>query len=76
MSNFRRMHLIGGTLALALLILQSPKWWNSLNESFSEGAQLTASIAIGGYLLGCILGLLINLVYLVFRKESPGEDSR
>ena len=70
------MHLIGGVLALALLILQSSKCWNSLNENFSEGVQLTASIAIGGYLLGCILGLIINLVYLVFGKESFGEDSR
>ena len=69
MRNFKRMHLIGGSLALVFLIWQSPKCWDSLNESFSDGAQFTASIAIGGYLLGCILGLLTNLVCLVFRKD-------
>ena len=68
-SSFKRMHLIGGSIALFLLIWQSPKCWNSLIESFSEGVKLTASIAIGGYLLGCMLGLLINLLPLIFRKD-------
>ena len=69
MTNFKRMHLIGGTLAIIFLILQSPKWWDSVNQSLSDGVQLAASIGIGGYFMGCVLGLFINLLSLIFRKD-------
>lgn len=68
MSNFKRMHIVAGTLAIICLIFMSSKCWNIFNDDWRRGIGFTASIAMGGYMLGCIVGLLVNMIFFLFRR--------
>lgn len=68
MGNFKRMHVIGGSVALICLILQVPNYWKVMEENFLNGLKFAAELAIGSYLLGCVLGLSVNLIMVFFRK--------
>ena len=70
MSNFRRMSRIAGTITIICLIWQFPKWWEVLSTDWQRGTGFVAGMAIGAYLLGCVVGLLVNLIILIFRKKS------
>lgn len=68
MGNFKRMHVIGGSVALICLILQVPNYWKVMDENFLNGLKFAAELAIGSYLLGCVLGLSVNLIMIFFQK--------
>ena len=68
MGNFKRMHVTGGSVALICLILQVPNCWKVMSENFLSGLEFAAELAVGGYLLGCVLGLSVNLIIVFFRK--------
>jgi hypothetical protein len=68
MSNFKRMHIIAGTLAIIFLVWMFPKCWEVLNTNWQKGIGFTAGIAMGGYMLGCVVGLLLNLILHLFHK--------
>ena len=68
MGNFKRMHVIGGSVALICLILQVPNYWKVMSEDFLSGLEFAAELAVGSYLLGCVLGLSVNLIIVFFRK--------
>ena len=66
MSNFKRMHIVAGTLAIICLLLMSSKCWDTFNDDWRRGIGFTASVVMGGYMLGCVVGLLVNLAFLLF----------
>ncbi len=70
------MHVIGGSVALICLILQVPNYWKVMEENFLNGLKFAAELAIGSYLLGCVLGLSVNLILVFFRKWSCWNYSK
>ena len=67
MSNFKRMYIIAGTVAIVSLIWLFPKWSESISQDWQGGISFTAGIAMAGYMLGCIFGLVINSLLTLFR---------
>ena len=70
MSNFKRIHIIAGTVAIVSLIWLFPKWSESISQDWQGGISFTAGIAMAGYMLGCIFGFVINLLLILFRGPS------
>jgi hypothetical protein len=64
------MHIIAGTVAIVSLIWLFPKWSESISQDWQGGISFTSGIAMVGYMLGCIFGLVINLLLTLFRGPS------
>jgi len=64
------MHLIAGSVAILLLLSFYPKLIKTLLHDWQYGLQLTSSVAIGGYIAGCLLVLVINFIWVIFRKKD------
>ena len=69
MSNFKRMHLIAGTMAILLLMWFYPMLADATLQNWKSGLKLTSSVAILGYTLGCLCGLAINFFLEIFPKR-------
>ena len=71
MNNFKRMHLIAGAVSMILLIWLFPKWSVALIDDWKQGIGFTAKLGLCGYLIGCVVGLFVNLLIsiLVERKN-------
>ena len=71
MSNFKRMHILGGMLAIIFLVWQFPKCIEAFEDEWQSGVGFISSLAIGGYVFGCLLGLGLNLLKVLFEKKEP-----
>jgi len=68
--NFRRAHLLGGTFAIVFLIWQFPNCWEQIITDWKKGSGYTASIALGGFLFGCVVGIVVNLFVALIRSSQ------
>ena len=64
------MHILGGTLALVCILLNVSKIIEAFKVDWQNGTSLLSTIAIGGYLLGCIVGRAVNLAYSIFKNKE------
>ena len=71
--NFRRVHLTGGFAVIILLIWQSQRSWGLFAVDWKNGLEFTASIALLGYLVGCLVGVFINMYLLLFQKIKKSK---
>ena len=56
-------------MAIISLIWLFPKWIEAINQDWKSGIGFTAGIAMSGYMLGCFLGLILNLIKMLFSKS-------
>ena len=64
------MHIQGGTLALICILWNFPKIMEAFKVDWQNGTSLLSTLAIGGYLLGCIMNGAINLAYAIFKNKD------
>jgi hypothetical protein len=64
------MHILGGTLALVCILLNVSKIIEAFKVDWQNGASLLSTLAIGGYLLGCIMSGAINLANTIFKNKE------
>jgi hypothetical protein len=64
------MHILGGTLALVCILWNFPKIMEAFKVDWQNGTSLLSTLAIGGYLLGCIMNGTINLAYAIFKNKD------
>jgi len=64
------MHILGGTLALVCILWNFPKIMEAFKVDWLNGTSLLSTLAIGGYLLGCIMSGAINLAYSIFKDKE------
>lgn len=64
------MHILGGTLALICILWNSLKIMEAFKIDWQNGTSLLSTLAIGGYLLGCIMSGTINLAYSIFKNKQ------
>ena len=69
MSNFRRMHIIAGTTGLAFILFNVPMLMDSIQNDWKKAIELLSTLAIGGYLCGCVLGAVVNLGLYLWQKK-------
>ena len=62
MSNFRRVNMIAVPVAVVLIALMFPRSLEVLNENVAKGVGFIVGSAFIGYLFGCPIGLLVNLI--------------
>lgn len=65
------MHLLGGMVAIVFLAWQFPKCIEAFKEGWQNGLGFISSLALGGYLLGCLLGLGLNVLKVLFENKDP-----
>jgi hypothetical protein len=70
MSKLRKMHILGGTLALVCILLNVSKIIEAFKVDWQNGTSLLSTLAIGGYLLGCIMSGAINLANTIFKNKE------
>jgi hypothetical protein len=73
MSKLRKMHILGGTLALVCILLNVSKIIEACKVDWQNGTSLLSTLAIGGYLLGCIMNGAINLTYSIFKNKEQSK---
>ena len=64
------MHILGGTLALICILWNISKIMEAFKVDWQNGTSLLSTLAIGGYLLGCIVSGAINLAYSIFENKE------
>ena len=64
------MHILGGTLALVCILWNISKIMEAFKVDWQNGTSLLSTLAIGGYLLGCIMSGTINLAYSIFKNKQ------
>ena len=69
MNNLRRMHMIAGSLAILCIVGNLPKIVEAFKIDWQNGISLLSTLAIGGYLLGCAMGAIVNLFIGWIRKK-------
>ena len=69
------MHILGGTLALICILGNFPKIMEAFKVDWQKGTSLLSTLAIGGYLLGCIVSGAINLAYSMFKDKKQKKTS-
>jgi len=69
------MHILGGTLALICILWNISKIMEAFKVDWQNGTSLLSTLAIGGYLLGCIVSGAINLAYSIFKKKEQKKTS-
>ena len=67
------MHILGGTLALVCILLNVSKIIEAFKVDWQNGTSLLSTLAIGGYLLGCIMSGTINLAYSIFKNKEQSK---
>ena len=70
MSNFKRMHIIAGSFAIFCLVWQFPDMRAVFDANWQRGIGFIGGVALGGYMFGCVFGLLVNLVLSIFRRGN------
>ena len=70
MNILRKMHILGGTLALICILWNFPKIMEAFKVDWQNGTSLLSTLAIGGYLLGCIVSGTINQAYSIFKDKE------
>jgi hypothetical protein len=73
MSKLRKMHILGGTLALVCILLNVSKIIEAFKVDWQNGTSLLSTLAIGGYLLGCIVSGAINLACSIFKNKEQNK---
>jgi hypothetical protein len=73
MSKLRKMHILGGTLALVCILLNVSKIIEAFKVDWQNGASLLSTLAIGGYFLGCIVSGAINLAFKTFKEKEQSK---
>ena len=70
MSNYKRMNMIAIPVAIVLLFLMFyvGAAYRLFNDSLWRGVGCIGVSAFAGYMLGCLIGLLVNLILRVSRK--------
>jgi hypothetical protein len=63
------MHLIAGTSAIVFLLWFTPKLVDAIVQDWQEAVGFAASIVLGGYMTGCLVGLLVNVVLVLLQKN-------
>ena len=69
------MHILGGTLALICILWNVSKIIEAVKVDWQNGTSLLSTLAIGGYLLGCIMNGAINLTYSIFKNKKQKKTS-
>jgi hypothetical protein len=69
------MHIWGGTLALICILWNVSKIIEAVKVDWQNGTSLLSTLAIGGYLLGCIMNGAINLTYSIFKNKKQKKTS-
>ena len=69
------MHILGGTLALICILWNFPKIMEAFKVDWQNGTSLLSTLAIAGYLLGCIVSGAINLTYSIFKNKEQKKTS-
>jgi hypothetical protein len=69
------MHIWGGTLALICILWNVSKIIEAFKVDWQNGTSLLSTLAIGGYLLGCIMNGAINLTYSIFKNKKQKKTS-
>ena len=64
------MHVLGGTLALVCILWNISKIMEAFKVDWQNGTSLLSTLAIGGYLLGCMVGGAVNLAYSIFKNKE------
>lgn len=70
MSNFKRMHFIALIVAILCFLLGFPRCLEEINSDWQRGTGFIGGVAFGGYMFGCIYGILINLILGICRKNK------
>ena len=72
MSNYKRMNMIAIPVAIVLLFLMFyvGAAYRLFNDSLWRGVGCIGVSAFAGYMLGCLIGLLVNLILRVSRKNK------
>lgn len=70
MGKLRKIHILGGTLALLCILWNIFKIMEAFKIDWQKGTTLLSTLAIGGYLLGCIMSGTINLAYSIFKNKE------
>tara|TARA_B100000941_G_C27988829_1_gene294776 strand:+ start:285 stop:482 length:198 start_codon:yes stop_codon:yes gene_type:complete len=65
------MHLLGGMIMFLFLVWQLPKCIETFKQGWHSGLAFISSLALGGYVLGCLIGLGINALLILFDKKDP-----
>ena len=69
MAPFQRMHIIAGMSAMICVLIGIPRIIDAFDVAWKNGITLISSLAIGGYLLGCIAFGIVKLSFLYFKKK-------
>ncbi|NDG54307.1 MAG: hypothetical protein EBY39_15000 [Flavobacteriia bacterium] len=75
MSKLRKMHILGGTLTLTCILWNISKIMEAFKVDWQNGTSLLSTLAIGGYLLGCIVSGAITLAYSMFKDKKQKKTS-
>ena len=73
MGKLRKMHILGGTLALVCILWNVSKIIEAFKVDWQNGASLLSTLAIGGYFLGCIVSGAINLAFKTFKEKEQSK---
>jgi hypothetical protein len=73
MSKLRKMHILGGTLALVCILWNVSKIIEAFKVDWQNGASLLSTLAIGGYFLGCTVSGAINLAFKTFKEKEQSK---
>ena len=65
------MHIWGGTLALICILWNSPKIMEAFKVNWQNGSSLLSTLAIGGYLLGWVMTVIINFISSISKRKKP-----
>ena len=65
------MHIWGGTLALICILWNSPKIMEAFKVNWQNGTSLLSTLAIGGYLLGWVMTVIINFISSISKRKKP-----
>jgi hypothetical protein len=71
MSKLRKMHILAGTIALICILWNSSKIIDSFDDGWKHGASLLSTLAIGGYLLGLVMTVIINFISSISKRKKP-----
>ena len=70
MNNLGSMHILAGTTALVCILWNFLKIIEAFEDGWQNGASLLSTLAIGGYLLGCVIKGITNLILYICKREK------
>ena len=63
------MHLIAGTMAIVFLVWFTPRLVEAMVQNWQDAFGFAASIVLGGYMIGCLAGVVVNFVLMFFQEN-------